>query len=255
MLSDARSLWKSASNALVALNENISNALENLETDPNLNNDDEYQDTSFEVENDEVSEVEIYKNLLEEAQMNQVMLSNQSRLVLAEKEEKIIRLIELLKQNKIPIPENETIISNYKNENSSGDCELSYDDLKTEKKALEASLQYLQDQMKDLIVNKVEVKVLMEKNLSYQNRIKTLTKDFEECQNTSELNDRQKTEAIENLAEEYSKLAAEMELRHDRDQAALLKLQVEKEELITKMEAFQHSINEFADRAAAVPTR
>lgn len=77
MLSDVRSLWGSLANAASTINENITAAIEKYEVE---NNQDE---------NNPVEELEIYKKLLDEAQMHHVELSQTTRLLIAEKDSEL----------------------------------------------------------------------------------------------------------------------------------------------------------------------
>lgn len=63
MLSDARSLWSTLSNAASSINDNINTALEKFDHDHNTS------------EEPSLEELEIYKKLLDDAQMHHVELS------------------------------------------------------------------------------------------------------------------------------------------------------------------------------------
>lgn len=77
MLSDARSIWSSLTNAASTINDNIHAAIEKYEDDNNQNED------------NPVEELEIYKKLLDEAQMHHVELSQATRLLIAEKDSEL----------------------------------------------------------------------------------------------------------------------------------------------------------------------
>ena len=74
MLNDARSLWSTLSNAASTINDNINTALEKFDHEHNT------------VVDHSVEELEIYKKLLDDAQMHHVELSQASRVLIAEKD-------------------------------------------------------------------------------------------------------------------------------------------------------------------------
>jgi hypothetical protein len=75
MLSDARSLWSSFSDAASTLNENINIAFEKIDKERSGHENDH-----------SAEELCIYKKLLDDAQMYHVELSQASRLLVAERD-------------------------------------------------------------------------------------------------------------------------------------------------------------------------
>jgi hypothetical protein len=77
MLTDVRSLWGSLTTAASTIQENITAAIEKYDDENNQNED------------NPVDELEIYKKLLEEAQMHHVELSQTTHLLVAEKDSEL----------------------------------------------------------------------------------------------------------------------------------------------------------------------
>lgn len=171
MLSDARNLWK----AMQLLNENISSALEGL---------DQSDDTEIATENStevvEKDELELYKKMLDDAQMQHFELSKQSRLLIAEKDAEV-----RLWKGKLAESTGETL-------DGVSITELDSLRLLTEKQALEENLAQTEEQLKIFLKDKNESMIKLQKfdeiNLNYER----LKEEFSIASKSWESRDRQK---------------------------------------------------------------
>jgi hypothetical protein len=66
-------------------------------------------------------------------------------------------------------------------------------------------------------------------------------------------NDSKKSEEIDNLVQEYSKLAADSEKQKSTDSLRIREMELENEVLRTRVQALEHSITELADRSTGDP--
>ena len=64
-------------------------------------------------------------------------------------------------------------------------------------------------------------------------------------------NEMKKTEEIDNLVQEYSKLAADSEKQKSTDSLRIRELELENEVMRTRLQALEHSITELADRSTS----
>ena len=251
--------WKS-------IQSNISNALETLDNEVNResNPSSPFKNISGNSDdvtsNDDLNEVELYKQLLDEAQFIQVDISNQSKLLVSEKEGEIKYLKKLLQDYNISIPSEQENIPKDSNihdspsassSSTTSSSSLSYEKLKSEKNELENQVKSLSIQLKESLKDKSEIKIINLKNHSYQLKINSLQQKLQELTSTYEKNELNKNEAIDNLVQEYSNLASESEIKHMKDQTELKKLRLDNEGLLFKIGALEHNISDFADRAVA----
>ena len=227
MLSDATNLWR----AMQILNENITTALEGL--------DQSDQETVEEFQPEEKDELEIYKKMLDDAQMQHFELSKQSRSMIAEKEAEI-----LIWKRKYAELSGESV-----------DAEIRevIDSIRItgRQKALEDNLEQAEELLRRSISEKNEALAKAKNYEEINTKYESLKQKYDEYVRTNEISDAQKTETIENLVSEYSKLAAEAEARQTKDSALIAELRSNNEVLTMKMHALEHSITELADRASS----
>lgn len=251
MLADYRSLWKSAADTLQILNENVSQV---LDLNSNVNSEDENVEISNgsdkeisvvneggnphdrnNVANDcEESLLEEYKKLLEEEQMRHVELSKKFRLLLGEKDAEIAALKQRCDLN---------------NEKPLVDHALDVEKIKQEKNTLEICLKETEDRLQAMLSENVECTVLRKRNLKFQAELEELRKQSVQIKSQNNQADHRRTETIEKLVEEYSQLAAENEASKTVYEEKIKLIEIENEELVTKIQALEHSLNTLADRA------
>ena len=192
MLSDARSLWSSLSNAASTINDNINTAIEKFEHD------------NIEVVIDHSQEeLEIYKKLLDDAQMHHVELSQASRVLIAEKDAEVKYWKKKSGVEDVVIPDI--------------DEEMTLDRAIEEKDALEETLIILGAQLRDSLRESNEAKVLSVKFSDSQIRYEAIKEDFRKFASEVDMQNKHKNDTIENLVAEYSRLAAESEIRQNGD--------------------------------------
>jgi kinesin family protein C2/C3 len=230
MLSGA--LWAKASSALTDLKENISSALENLDKGDG-------QDSQ------EDNELEAYKSLLEEAQIQQVELSKQSSVVIAQKEAEITHWKKLAEQNGASVAPSSP---------SGTTSALKLEKLKAENEMLESSVSQLEDQLKTLLKPTIDAKVLEKQLFIIERKYEACKNDLVALRRDLESREKTKGETIDNLVLEYSKLAAESEQRQMQDAQVIKALEKKKYVYETKLSAMEHSLAEFADRATSSTT-
>jgi kinesin family protein C2/C3 len=229
-------LWAKASSAFTDLKDNISTALENL--DKAGEGEEEHNRELSREEN----ELEAYKALLEEAQLQQVELSKKSSVVIAEKDAEIAHWKQLAQQqqggdNGIVSPSAK--VTDF----------LKLEKLKAENEMLESSVAQLEEQLKSLLKPANDIKAL-------EKQLFNMSRKYEHCKNDLyalraelEAKEKSKTETIDNLVLEYSKLAAESEQKQMQDLQMIKGLEKKKFVYETKIAAMEHSLSEFADRA------
>lgn len=227
MFGDATSLWFSASNVIQSLNNNITSALESLDQELG--------------ENDEKSDEDIYKKLLEDAQMHHFELSKQFRAIVSEKDAEL----SIWKKKCGEL------------------CDTDSEELKAEidSAKLQSELTVLRETVKNM---EGEIKVLLESSnetIGKLSRHNDVVKERDELRtrltdliSSSGQLETQKAGELEGLVAEYSKLAAESESQKSSDSLRIRELELENEELVTKMQALEHSIGELADRSSGKKT-
>lgn len=194
MLSDARSIWSSISNAASSINDNINTALET----PDNSSDAARQDNSSE-------ELEIYKKLLDDAQMHHVELSQASRVLVAEKDAELKYW-----RKKSGADEANFAVAE-------GDQDITMERLIEERDALQETLILIGAQLRDSLRESNEAKVLNVKYKESQVRYDAIKTDFRKFSTEVESQNKQKNDTIENLVAEYSKLVTESFHRQNGD--------------------------------------
>jgi IgA-specific serine endopeptidase len=239
MFGDARSLWSTATNAFATINENISTALEKIDAEidaqdrPQPVNDVDYMKT----------DLDAYKELLDDAQMQHFELSKQSRILLAEKEAEIQML-----KSQLGTPGT----ADGKSEKAGVDMtDLKYQKLLAEKLTLEASLSEIQEQLRRAVRDQNECSVIKKTHSDLLARFQSVKSDLADLKAEADARDKQKGETIDNLVAEYSKLAAETELYQQQADQRVAEVLKENEILVTKMHALEHCITELADRTVS----
>lgn len=236
MFADARSLWSSASSAIASLNENISTALEKIDADI-----DGPEGNSKEVVDQLKADLDTYKAMLEDAQMQHFELSKQSRILVAEKEAELMHL-----KQQFPNQPQQLLDSSSTEGNT-----LKYQKLLAEKMILEASLAEAEEKLKLSLHEKNEYLVMKKTHEEVMARFQNVKSDLSTMKVDVDSKDKQKNETIENLVAEYSKLAAESELYQQQCDKRVAEVMKENEILVTKMHALEHSITELADRSVS----
>lgn len=194
MLSDARSIWSSISNAASSINDNINTALET----PDNSSDAARQDNSSE-------ELQIYKKLLDDAQMHHVELSQASRVLVAEKDAELKYW-----RKKSGADEANFAVAE-------GDQDITMERLIEERDALQETLILIGAQLRDSLRESNEAKVLNVKYKESQARYDAIKTDFRKFSSEVESQNKQKNDTIENLVAEYSKLVTESFHRQNGD--------------------------------------
>ena len=246
MFSEVSSLWSSAGSAIQNIGENISSALENF--------DEDFGDS-------QLSEIDIYKKLLDDAQMQHVHLSQQFRLMITEKESEAI-----MWKKKYAALSGEDILnkdienkgsSDLKNQDHKLD-EMSADDkemllVKTlaEVEALKTCMKEVEDQLKGSLHDKNEVMAYKKKNMMLEKEVKDLSERYKEQSTASSSDIQNKAQEIDDLVSEYSKLASESERQKSSDSQRIREVELENEMLTTRMQALEQSLAELADRSVS----
>jgi hypothetical protein len=255
MFSDVTSLWSSANSAIQNIGENISSALENLEED--------LEDQ----ENAQLSESEIYKKLLDDAQMQHFQLSKQFRVLVSEKESEAL----IWKQKYIALGGKEEVVAEDKSKSLlpsvDGNAEQS-DDLNAmtaeekehllvktlaEVRVLQSCMQEVEGQLKRSLHEKNEATACQKKNSNLEREIKDLRSRNKEESVLSSTDIQKKSEEIDDLVSEYSKLASESEKQKSSDTQRIREVELENEMLTMRMQALEHSLTELADRSSDRP--
>lgn len=256
MLSDARSLWNTAQKAIAMVNENVTTALENFEAD-NFGDMRNIQNQQIAASSEMLQQLEHdlneYKRLLEDAQMQHFELSKQSRTLVAEKEAELQQYRQkfgTLDGGK-PTPSVASGADGPPEIGPDGTVSgLDYEKLYYEKKVLELSCDDLQSQLKEALHGQNEYQVLKKNHDDLTNRFTSMKADLVAMKSELDRKEKQKAETIENLVQEYSRLAAEAELSQTICNKRIAEVFQENEVLTTKMHALEHSITELADRSA-----
>lgn len=229
MLSDVGNLWLSASSALAQ-------ALEKLDND--LNSGKEEKGNLDQVQQD----LDAYKKLLDDAQMQHLELSKQSRLLIAEKDVEIKHLKNLVESS------GGSLVST---QPQTAESNLLFQKVLSEKLVLESSLREVEDQLRDAIRAKNELQSLTKSYDELRRRFEIMRDEFVAYRTDADSKERQRTETIENLVSEYSRLASEAEANRQKSDVRVSSVLKENEILVTKMHALEHSIAELADRTSA----
>lgn len=190
MWSDARNLWKSARSLGTGIITQITETLDSEE----FNGHDEASPSQIR------SELETYKQLLNEAQMQHVEISKQSRLLLAEKDSQLA----LYKTNLHESSDRPIVLDN---------SAANLSKLEAEKLILEESLRNVEQLLKESLLESTDARVKCSRLAKLEPQYDQLFRDFTDQQTRIEASEKQKNDTIENLVAEYSQLAAETELK------------------------------------------
>ena len=181
-------------------------------------------------------ELETYMRLLDDAQMQQVEMSKQTRLIVAEKDAELKALREAFS--------NKTINSDFQS-SSSGHFDVSGSELhvhvlEEEKGALLEHIHHVEERLRSSLRCANDTQAL---SLRCDDLLRKYCALKAECD--------KKNDSIDSLAMEYSQLACECDTAHARDSKRIEEVMRENEVLATKIGHFEHNIVEMADRAAA----
>lgn len=216
------------SNAIATLNDNITTALENFELEAA-----QREKNVLETGNDNIDnlqrDLDMYKKLLDDAQMQHFELSKQSRMLVAEKEAELIYWKSRC--------ENTSQSSGDEDVNSSSNIQIHR--LVHEKVALEKTLEEVERSLADSLQERNAYHVLKRSYDELFVRFSAIKEDFSACKIDSEVKDKQKNDTIENLVAEYSLLAAEAELVSSQSNKRVNEVLQENEILATKMHALE----------------
>ena len=229
MLSGARILWGTATNAITNVAERLDNIVKESLADDNTEDIESRQE-----------DIEAYKKLLNELEIQQVELSKQSRIALAHKEAEIDLLKSRLKEF---LPNDPSLLSIDDNKDS-----LEYAKIKAERDVLNSTINDLQEQlqiyMKETSETKFSANKLEELEKKYNRTRNELNFRIQEI----ELSEKQKSDTIEELVGEYSKLAAESEQQKNKDSKFLKDVMKDNEVLNTKVQALELALSNIADK-------
>jgi len=223
-----KSLWERAASTVQTVASNVSSVLDNL--DDSTGQQQKLKD-----------ELRLLHSLLDEAQMQNVEMSKQTQLLIAEKEAEITLWIE--KCNSIDSSNINTKID---------ESSLDIAKLKAEKKVIETMMNKLEEKLRDSVRDINESKIIKMKFNELNDKYENLKCDYDELIEK----DKSRADTIENLVAEYSKLAADsadvkqsLDNQRVSDSQRLMEVMKENEVLVTKMHALECNISEFADRA------
>lgn len=263
--------WLS-SNVIQTIGDNINHGINNAVTalenfDEEFNN--ENAQNGVDEEEEEREDIEIYKKLLEESQMQIVELSKQYRVTLFEKDAELLFWKNKMTKTKRRCETDEitTLDSNTLEEKEGTGGEGEGEEEEEEEKefkekisqaitsaefvALQTTLREMEEKMKSLLREKNEFVVKLRQ---YPELLNELGELKAQLRNQNE-NESKKSDEIDDLVQEYSKLAAESEKQKSSDSLRIKELELENEIMTTKLQALEHSIAELADRANPLPGR
>ena len=222
------SFWESASSAI----QTFSSTLDQL--DRTVGDHDSGDEAASESD-----EMQACRALLEKSQMDIVQISQQSRVLLAEKEASI----NMWRQKYLE---------------STGNIEpadmsslIDMEALLTERNALLANLSALEEKLKKEHSKQSgpAIKAQMYDDLLLKHN--RLSEEYEKLVADEAHKSKEESETIEHLVSEYTNLGAEFERRQAEDAARIQEVEQENEVLTMKLLAMEHSITDFADRASA----
>ncbi|CAE7718241.1 unnamed protein product, partial [Symbiodinium microadriaticum] len=119
-----------------------------------------------------------------------------------------------------------------------------------EVKVLRETVKNMENEIKTLLESSNETVAKLSRHNDLMRECEELRSRLTESISSSGELDAQKSGELEGLVAEYSKLAAEAETQKSSDGLRIRELELENEELLTKMRALEHSIGELADRSA-----
>ena len=177
-----KSLLELASAIVQTVANNVSSVLDTLDGEPGSQRIQQLKE-----------ELNIYKDLLDDAQMQNVEMSKQTQLLIAEKEAEISLWIEKCNTN------------NNNNTNNINSSETKIDEssldvakLKAEKKALEVMINRLEEKLRDSVRDINDSKIIKTKFNELTDKYDNLKVDYEELIEK----DKSRTDTIENLVSE-----------------------------------------------------
>ena len=239
MLSGARSLWGSATSAITNVAERLDNIVKESLAD------DENQEES----ENSVEDIEEYKRMLSDLEMQQVELSKQSRIALACKEAEI----DMYKRKLSEFVHDDTALENLKFASGNGG-ELEYAKVQAERDALQETSLQLQEQLQVFMQSVTGAKVTSKKLVDLEKKFERTKSDLGSRIEDLEVSERQKIETIEELVGEYSKLAAEAEHGKTSESKKFAELSTHNEVLLIKVQALEQALSNIADNTPEIKT-
>jgi len=239
MLGDAKSLWATASSMLGSAREKMAKTLESFDVMENHNNQMETLR----------SELEAYKKLLEDSQMQHFELSKHTRMVMAEKDAEITVLRSVQSGGNASGATTNTV------DPLTFSAMLEVEKFKTEREALDKSLELAETRLRESIRERNDYQVDASRYRETRERLENLQSEYEKLRIEFDSQNKLKTETVENLVSEYSQLASEFELSTARDTARITELQRSNDRLTTKQRAMEESISDLADRSSAISAK
>jgi hypothetical protein len=242
---DARNLWYQASSLIAQTLEHLDvEADKLLETKENNNSNQPAQYDGQTLEQVQ-AELDQYKKMLDDAQMQHVELSKQSRLLMAEKDVELQML--------------RTTCSSGGQALSDADVESVGENdsnlvrtLVAEKRALSESLLELESRLRDSLSDRNALTALRVLFDSQTIRLENLRDDYLLLKAQFDEKDRERQETVDSLVAEYSRLAAETEISQRASDLRVREVERENETLSTKLHALEHSLSELADRQSSL---
>lgn len=267
--------WKSATTAIASINENISTALESLDKDSDASpksattatkrkssfilssltrseDSEEYsksqhsQVSTSSVHIDKLKdELELYKRMLEEAQMQHVQLSKELGSIIASKDAEL----SILKGGWHDSFHGSSTMSANIDQNIALASAASTDQqdfikLTQEKLALENTLKEFEVKYQQSLKASNESNLLSGKYELLTQRYSELELEYEKYRNHTDSIIKEKMEEIDNLAMEYSKLAADSEIRQANDLRKLEDVLRDNQELSNTVENFEVGVKQ-----------
>lgn len=231
MFSTAKSIWGSATNALTNVATFADSVVKDLADDP------------AEHERVRVEDVEEYRKLLNELEMQQVELSKQSRLALAQKQAEL----ETYKRKLREFLPDENALDQLGVALGEGDILR----LQAERDALQQTSIQLQEQLQVFMNEVTGAKVQARKLEELEKRFAWTKTELSARVAELEASLRVKDLELENLVDEYSKLAANAEEMRAEELARVTTLTTENEVLATKVQALEQALSNVADKTSA----
>lgn len=242
MLGTAQNLWGRATDVIASTAKNAADHLDNLGAaikdtlNEDLNNN--LDDSELYAE-----DLEEYKRMLSDMEMQQVELSKQSRMALANKEAELdvyrAKLKELLPDD--------ASLQDAKSTQSVGNLEIAT--IQAENKVLQETTASLQAQLQDL--KNIDRELLMkdERVKKIESRYSRAIESYNSRIEDLETSEKQKLETIEQLVEEYSKLAADTEKTKLSEESKWRDISQKNEVLSTKVVMLEQAVSDIADKS------
>jgi len=231
MFSTAKSFWGSATNALTNVATFADTIVKDLAEDS----------TEGHERGDRAEDVAEYRKMLNELEMQQVELSKQSRLALAQKQAEV----ESYKRKLREFVPDDNALEQIGSALGEGDVLR----LQAEKDALQQTSLQLQEQLQVFMNEVTDAKVKARKLEELEKRFLWMKTELSGRVEELEANIRIKELETENLVDEYSKLAADSDHARSEDCARLAIISKENEVLSTKVQALEQALTNVADRS------